>query len=480
MIAPAESMRSMGLRCLVSLLVVVLAGCSTDRSTDRVEGLPDPDVSQMEPMVVQLLEESRQALLLEPDSAERWGKLGAVLDVHGLFEEAETCYRQARRLAPEDFRWAYFLAIVRDVRGADAQELVTLFEEAIALRPEYAPAHFRSGYALSMRGAHDEAEQAYRQALSLDPQLALAHRDLGAVLLARGEPRAAVAPLLRAAELAPRDGSVYSTLARVFRQIGEDDAAAEAAERAALFEPINDIRDPVASFVAKLGTSSMHWVARARRQIDAGDYPRAMESLETMREILPDHAHTYYLLGTVLIRLDRRGEAEGQLARALELDADHLEAHVELGRLYEAQGRLDAARSRYRRAQALGTQDPGVLVSLAQVLSRSGDDRAAVGIYEELDRSAVLSAPVQSNWGNALMRLQRFDEAVERFREAIRIDPQYANAHFNIGVAMEQLGRPDEALAHYDSAARISPGHVAEQHANRLRGSPSSNKSSRR
>jgi len=467
--ARATSVPPDSLRWVVALLLVASAGCSLDRSPDRADGPPAPDVSQMEPKVAQVLEDSRHAVLREPESAESWGKLGAVFDVHGLFEEAETCYRRARGLAPDDFRWAYFLAIVRDVRGAEAEELVRLFGEAIDLRPDYAPAHFRSGYALSLRGALDEAEQAYRKAIAIDAQLALAHRDLGSVMLARGEPRAALEPLLRAAELAPRDGSVYSTLAQVFRQTGQDDAAVEAANRASLFEPINDIQDPVAAYVATQGTSSMHWVARARKQIDAGDYARALVSLRVLREILPDDAHTFYLTGSALARLGRGGEAEIELVRALELDPDHAEAHVELGRLYEAGGRLDAARSHYLDAQALGIRDPGLLVSLAQVLSRSGDDHAAVEIYEKLDPGGASSAPVQSNWGNALMRLQRNEAAVERFRVAIGLDPRYANAHFNMGVVLERLGRPDEALTHYEAAARISPGHAAEQHANRLR-----------
>jgi tetratricopeptide (TPR) repeat protein len=46
-----------------------------------------------------------------------------------------------------------------------------LFEKAIGLDPEYAPAHYQLGLALQKRGKQTEAQRAFARARQLDPKL---------------------------------------------------------------------------------------------------------------------------------------------------------------------------------------------------------------------------------------------------------------------------------------------------------------------
>jgi len=49
------------------------------------------------------------------------------------------------------------------------------------------------------------------------------------------------------------------------------------------------------------------------------------------------------------------------------------------------------------------------------------------------------------------------DEAMIHLQEAVRLDPQYVEAHVNLGVAMQRRGRFDEAVSQYQVALRIAP-----------------------
>ncbi len=49
------------------------------------------------------------------------------------------------------------------------------------------------------------------------------------------------------------------------------------------------------------------------------------------------------------------------------------------------------------------------------------------------------------------------DEAIVHLREALRIDPEYADGHYNLGVLLAQQGRLEEAIDHYREAVRIDP-----------------------
>ena len=49
------------------------------------------------------------------------------------------------------------------------------------------------------------------------------------------------------------------------------------------------------------------------------------------------------------------------------------------------------------------------------------------------------------------------DEAIEQFREVLRIDKNYQEAHVNLASLLLQLGRRDEAVAHLSEALRLKP-----------------------
>ena len=45
------------------------------------------------------------------------------------------------------------------------------------------------------------------------------------------------------------------------------------------------------------------------------------------------------------------------------------------------------------------------------------------------------------NLGNALHKLERYEEAEMNYQKALKINPKFVEAHFNRGVALDELGR---------------------------------------
>jgi tetratricopeptide (TPR) repeat protein len=70
---------------------------------------------------------------------------------------------------------------------------------------------------------------------------------------------------------------------------------------------------------------------------------------------------------------------------------------------------------------------------------------------------------VHSNLGGALVRQGRLDEAIIHYTEALRIKPDFADAHYNFGVALAQQGKLDEAITYFTEALRIRPDFVGAQ-----------------
>ena len=60
----------------------------------------------------------------------------------------------------------------------------------------------------------------------------------------------------------------------------------------------------------------------------------------------------------------------------------------------------------------------------------------------------------------------RLNDAIAQYEKALRLKPDYAEAHNNLGHAWSQMpGRLNDAIAQYEAALRIKPDY-AEAHYN--------------
>ena len=65
--------------------------------------------------------------------------------------------------------------------------------------------------------------------------------------------------------------------------------------------------------------------------------------------------------------------------------------------------------------------------------------------------------------GYIFSRAGQTQEAIEQYRQALHLKPDYAEAHNNLGVALEKSGKIQEALGHYEQAVRIGPSDAEAQ-----------------
>src|SRR5258705_11745616 len=60
--------------------------------------------------------------------------------------------------------------------------------------------------------------------------------------------------------------------------------------------------------------------------------------------------------------------------------------------------------------------------------------------------------------GVKYFRANQYVEAVEAYRQAIRLNPEFAAAYDNLGYVYDELGRYKEALESYKRAIQLAPG----------------------
>ncbi len=102
-------------------------------------------------------------------------------------------------------------------------------------------------------------------------------------------------------------------------------------------------------------------------------------------------------------------------------------------------------------------------VNLGDILYQANRIPEAMDLFKQALR--IKPAVAHYSLGNALVLTGRTSEAIEQFKQALRIDPDYAEVHNNLGNALVQTGRPSEAIDQYKQALRINPNY-ADAHNN--------------
>ncbi|MBI5758391.1 MAG: hypothetical protein HZA46_07730, partial [Planctomycetales bacterium] len=106
------SSKMIGILSAGLLLLVLLGGVLwRGKSRESLDEPPDIDSSATSPSVARAIKDARQRVLVQPRSAEAWGRLGMLLLAHEFDEQANTCLIRAAELNPQEFRWPYLLGL---------------------------------------------------------------------------------------------------------------------------------------------------------------------------------------------------------------------------------------------------------------------------------------------------------------------------------------------------------------------------------
>ena len=156
-------------------------------------GLPDEALARFE-----------RALALKPDYAEAANALGVMYAERDQFDKAEAAFKKA--LANPFYQTPYYalynLARLNEKRG-DLQAALQNYQQAVRIRPAYAPAYLRIGIIQEQQGHQADAMESYERALQYNPNLVEALLHIGILHYEAGEDDEAREAFAQVARLSP-------------------------------------------------------------------------------------------------------------------------------------------------------------------------------------------------------------------------------------------------------------------------------------
>jgi Tfp pilus assembly protein PilF len=198
-------------------------------------------------------------------------------------------------------------------------------------------------------------------------------------------------------------------------------------------------RDNYTLFTHAVQVTSNNWLAHGNLGLELYNRGEMHESLAHFKESLAindSNALVHTIYGNALDDLGRSESALYHYRKALSVNPEYASAHFNIGVLLFQQGRLDDAAVSLRSAIRI-------------------DPRFA----EAYNYLGVIQATLE----------KKPEEALPYFENAVRFDQENADAFFNLGLTLENMGRPQEAAEKYRRVLSIDPGHPrAKEYLSRL------------
>jgi Tfp pilus assembly protein PilF len=117
------------------------------------------------------------------------------------------------------------------------EEALKLYQEALAMYPEYARAHYNIGVVLKLLGQMEKAAASYEKALLIEPEDIEALNNLGVILRGLGRLEEAAAKYRMALAIKPENAETHNNLGVLLRKLGRIEEAAASYEQALAIRP---------------------------------------------------------------------------------------------------------------------------------------------------------------------------------------------------------------------------------------------------
>jgi tetratricopeptide (TPR) repeat protein len=239
------------------------------------------------------------------------------------------------------------------------------------------------------------------------------------------------------------------------------------------------------------------WLALARAYQQNGDIPQSIRSAKMVVQIDPSQPEAYLLLANVALEVDNPEKSFKYIDNILSKDPENAQALLLRSRTYQALGKSQEALNSLEIAipnlpksiliqleriglirEAKGEENalvalnrlndenpdnPQILAALSEVLSKTGQQEAA--IQTALDALPEARLEMQKSelvkllqlLGRLLRKSGQLDQAIHNLSEAIDLSPQDSTSYLDLGRCYQDQRQYDRALQNFNTAINLAP-----------------------
>ncbi len=377
----------------------------------------------------------RKALEKDPENTDARYFLGRALEAQGKNDAAMAEYRRLLTQEPAHAKGNYFLGRLL-YQAQKYGEAERHFATSVKSDGKFAPARYSQGLSQEKQGKTSEALASYQAASETDPALTQAQFNRAILLKKKGQYDEALSALGkggRGSDVDYQRGEIYLKQKKY----------AESKE----------------AFARVLKEKPQHYEAAFNLALvyhKVNDPAGADQVLsKIIREDSPADLH--YTYGKLLEESGELAGAEKQYRASVQKDARYFKGWLNLGRVSAQSQKYDQAEMAYRKAQAIDADSLEANLNLANVLYKQKKHQTAIEYFE--------AARLKSNSKEVALPLAGSYEETGQNEKAAKVYQQYLTEHAKDRVALEKLAYlyyrkmrdKDKALEQFNKLLKYFP-----------------------
>jgi len=250
----------------------------------------------------------------------------------------------------------------------------------------------------------------------------------------------------KAIETNPNNAEAWKYKAMALAEIakGATDPLVRATKYADMATAVGKAKELDPKQVADLGRIALSsWAleindgVNAFNSTQAGMAEKAAGHFKNATTLLPDSTYAFELLGRSFYKMEKYEEAAGPYEQAIKSGRAKEDTYVLLGNIYLYLLK-DRANDALRILEPAATKFPGneqISAMLTDAYRKSGQADRALANYKAQDEKNPRDFDNLLRWGNLLLQLDKFDEAMPVLERALSLNSEDENVVYNIGIA---------------------------------------------
>lgn len=289
----------------------------------------------------------------------------------------------------------------------------------------------------------ESSQSIYEDTLRKNPASWMAHNNYGLVLKDQGRSVEAEGHFRESIQLRPDNAKAWNNLGLVLK------AQHRLTEAEQAFRSAVDIDLHFSEARSNLGLLL----------VEQGSVEEGMAQLQEAIRLWPESPHGYNQLGLAQIRLGDKNTATGTFLRGLEQNPYAIELISNLASMLMDGGRLDEALLQYNQAVKLQPDQPYLRYNLARACRAAGLNQAAIDSFRQAIRLDRQWAQPYADLGALFLQQKQIPAALDVFQEAAARGVASAALFSNYGTALAMAGRLDQAEQVLMRALALDPSH---------------------
>lgn len=356
---------------------------------------------------------AQQALKKDPNQETARIVLGKIYAKRGMSEQAIDEYKKLLQINPNNYELFYELG-KQYFKSKQYEKAIEAFISATEIKPDFIHGYFYQGLAYYKNEEIKEAIKVYTKVLEMDPDFYEANANLGEIYRLDGDANNAIKYFKKAASINNK-ASLQKRLGDCYKDIKKYQEALECYNKSISMNKLETSQEK------NYAISCYNEMADIR--IQQNKYSEAKKSAFKGLEIAPDNANLHFIAAFACEKNGDSSQAIDEYLKTIEAKPTFTTAYINISALYNSMG----------------------------------EPQKSVEILKQGLEHDSTNYKLLNNLGNALQKLEFYEEAIKNYKKAINLNKDIADLHLNLGLCYKSVNNQNEAVKALTKAAELSP-----------------------